>query len=98
MLRVMADLRRRGIASPLLCGCASAAGIELARSHGGEPEIWRDGGNLQWVPEPRFAAWLGPRLAAADVVHAHMFGVWWVAATLLFFAAQRSNPVTAEDV
>src|SRR5436305_14389640 len=35
-----------------------------------------EGGNLQWVPEPRFAAWLAPRLAAADLVHAHMFGAW----------------------
>jgi glycosyltransferase involved in cell wall biosynthesis len=80
MLRVMAELRGRGIASALLCGWASPAGIELARRHGAEPEVWGDGGNLQWVPEPRFAAWLGPRLAAADVVHAHMFGAWWAAA------------------
>jgi glycosyltransferase involved in cell wall biosynthesis len=80
MLRVMAELRGRGIASALLCGWATPAGIELARRHGAEPEIWGDGGNLQWVPEPRFATWLGPRLAAADVVHAHMFGAWWAAA------------------
>src|SRR5262249_50236188 len=35
---------------------------------------------LQWTPEPVFAGWLGPRLAAADLVHAHMVGAWWAAA------------------
>ena len=80
MLRVMRELRGHGIASALLCGWATPAGIELARQHGVEPEVWGDGGNLQWVPEPRFAAWLGPRLGAADLVHAHMFGAWWAAA------------------
>lgn len=73
MLRVMHELRGHGIASILQCGWATAAAIELARRHGAEPEVWGEGGNLQWVPEPRIAARLGPRLAAADVVHAHMF-------------------------
>ena len=36
--------------------------------------------SLQWTPEPAFADWLGPRLAPADVVHAHMVGAWWAAA------------------
>jgi glycosyltransferase involved in cell wall biosynthesis len=93
MLRVMAELRGRDIASPLLCGWASPAGIELARLHGAEPEIWGDGGDLQWVPEPRFAAWLGPRLAAADVVHAHMFGAWWAAARV----APAGTPLVASE-
>jgi hypothetical protein len=77
MLRVMRELREHGIASALYCGWATAAGIELAQSHGPEPEVCGEGGNPQWIPEPRFAAWLGPRLVAADVVHAHMFGAWW---------------------
>jgi glycosyltransferase involved in cell wall biosynthesis len=80
MLRVLRELRGHGIESEVCCGWATPAGIELARSHGVEPEVWGEGGNLQWVPDSRFAAWLGPRLAAADVVHAHMFGAWWAAA------------------
>jgi glycosyltransferase involved in cell wall biosynthesis len=93
MLRVMRELRGHGIASALHCGWASAAGIELARRHGAEPEVWGDGGNLQWVPEPRFAAWLGPRLATADLVHAHMFGAWWAAAR----AARAGTPLVASE-
>jgi glycosyl transferase family 4 len=93
MLRVMRELRGHGVASVLHCGWATAAGIELARRHGAEPEVWGEGGNLQWVPEPRFAAWLGPRLAGADVVHAHMFGAWWAAAR----AAPAGTPLVASE-
>jgi glycosyltransferase involved in cell wall biosynthesis len=93
MLRVMAELRGRGIASELLCGWASAEGIELARQHGAEPEIWGDGGNLQWTPDPGFVAWLAPRLAAADLVHAHMFGAWWAAA----LASPADTPLVASE-
>lgn len=93
MLRVMRELSGHGIASTLHCGWATPAGIELARRHGAEPEVWGDGGNLQWVPEPRFAAWLGPRLAAADAVHAHMFGGWWAAAR----AAPAATPLVASE-
>jgi hypothetical protein len=59
MLRVRRELRGHGIASALYCGWATPAGIELARRHGAEPDIWGDGGNLQWVPEPalRRVAW-----------------------------------------
>jgi glycosyltransferase involved in cell wall biosynthesis len=93
MLRVMSELRAHGIASALYCGWATPAGIELARRHGTEPEVWGDGGNLQWVAEPRFAAWLGPRLAAADLVHAHMFGAWWAAA----HAVRAGTPLVASE-
>jgi glycosyltransferase involved in cell wall biosynthesis len=48
---------------------------------------------LQWVPEPRFAAWLDPRLRAADLVHAHMFGAWWAAAR----AAAAGIPLVASE-
>jgi glycosyltransferase involved in cell wall biosynthesis len=93
MLRVMEELNRRGIASELLCGWASPEGIELARQHGVEPEVYGDDGNLQWVPEPRFADWLAPRLLAADLVHAHMFGAWWAAAS----AKPLSTPLVASE-
>jgi glycosyltransferase involved in cell wall biosynthesis len=93
MLRVMAELRGRGIASELLCGWASPEGMELARGHGVEPAIWGEGGNLQWTPDPAFAAWLQPRLAQTDLVHAHMFGAWWAAA----HAAPSGTPVVASE-
>ena len=83
MLRVMRELRGHGIVSVLLCGWATPAGIDLARGCGVEPEVWGEGGNLQWVPDARFAAWLGLRLAGADLVHAHMFGAWWAAARVV---------------
>jgi hypothetical protein len=59
MLRVMRELRGHGIVSALSCGWATPAGIELARRHGAEPDVWGDGGNLRWVPEPalRRVAW-----------------------------------------
>jgi glycosyltransferase involved in cell wall biosynthesis len=93
MLRVMRELGGRGIASVLYCGWATPAGIELARRYGAEPEIWGEGGNLQWVPEPRFAAWLDRRLAAADLVHAHMFGAWGAAARV----APAGIPLVASE-
>jgi hypothetical protein len=46
MLRVMRELRGHEIASVLHCGWATPAGIELARRHGAEPEIWGESGNL----------------------------------------------------
>jgi glycosyltransferase involved in cell wall biosynthesis len=92
MLRVMRELRGNGITSTLYCGWATAAGIELARGHGAEPQVWGEGGNLQWVPDPGFAAWLGSRLAG-DVVHAHMFGAWWAAAR----AASAATPLVASE-
>ena len=81
--------------SPRSCywGWATPAGIELARRYGAQPEIWGEGGNLQWVPEPRFAVWLAPRLSAADLVHAHMFGAWWAAAR----AAPAGIPLVASE-
>ena len=51
--------------------------------------------DLQWRCDPAFAAWLEPRLAGADVVHAHMFGAWWAAghavARGVAFAASEHN-------
>jgi glycosyltransferase involved in cell wall biosynthesis len=79
--RLSASLRRHGIESRLLVGDATRAGIRLARAHGLEPECFRQRvTGLQWRPSPAFAEWLAPRLAGADLVHAHMFGAWWAAA------------------
>ncbi|MDA0179240.1 glycosyltransferase family 4 protein [Solirubrobacter phytolaccae] len=93
MLRVMAELRGRGIASELLCGWASADGLALARRHGVEPTVWGGGGNVQWTPAPAFARWLAPKLQGADLVHAHMFGGWWAAAV----ATSAATPLVASE-
>jgi glycosyltransferase involved in cell wall biosynthesis len=93
MLRVMAELGYRDIASQLLCGWASPEGLELARQHGVDPQVYGDDGNLQWVPAPRFADWLAPRLQTADLVHAHMFGAWWAAAV----ATPPGTPLVASE-
>jgi glycosyltransferase involved in cell wall biosynthesis len=93
MLRVMAELRGRGIRSKLLCGWATEDGLELARQHGVEPEVWGGGGNVQWTPDPAFADWLTPRLQSADLVHAHMFGGWWAAA----HATPAATPLVASE-
>ena len=42
---------------------------------------------------PAFVAWLVPRLRDADVVHAHMLGAWWAAAT----AAPDDVPLIASE-
>jgi glycosyltransferase involved in cell wall biosynthesis len=79
-----ANLRRHGFESKLLAGDATRDGIRVAREHGLEPECFRRRiSGLQWTPSAEFAAWLAPRLAAADVVHGHMFGAWWAAAQVV---------------
>jgi glycosyltransferase involved in cell wall biosynthesis len=84
-LWLSAALRRRGVATTLLAGDATPAGMALAARCGFAAEAFRVSElpgprSLQWTPEPAFAGWLGPRLAPADVVHAHMVGAWWAAA------------------
>jgi glycosyltransferase involved in cell wall biosynthesis len=83
MLRIMRELQPRGISSRLLAGCATAAGIALARRFGFDCDTWHRETDPQWMTEDRFAGWLAPRLGDADVVHAHMFGAWWAAAQSL---------------
>jgi glycosyltransferase involved in cell wall biosynthesis len=80
LLRVARALAERGHVTRLLAGNATTAGVELARAHGFEVEVMGSGVDLQWHCEPSFAAWLAPRLAGVDVVHAHMLGAWWAAA------------------
>ncbi|MBE2320810.1 glycosyltransferase [Solirubrobacter sp. CPCC 204708] len=83
-LRLSVALREHGIETRLLAGEACRAGLQLAREHGFEPECLRgELGRLQWAPSRAFAAWLAPRLAGAELVHAHMFGAWWAAAQVL---------------
>lgn len=82
--RLSAGLRRHRIETWLIAGDATPGGIRLAREYGLEPECFHDRlTGLQWTPSPRFAAWLAPRLARAELVHAHMFGAWWAAAQVV---------------
>jgi glycosyltransferase involved in cell wall biosynthesis len=91
--RLSQALRRHGIESRLLAGDATPEGIALAREHGLDVEAFADGTaprrgaaggpDLQWTPSELFAAWLAPRLAGADLVHAHMLGAWWAAAQVV---------------
>jgi glycosyltransferase involved in cell wall biosynthesis len=84
-LRLSAELGRHGVATTLLAGDATPAGLELAARYGLPAAAYRVSdvlapASLQWTPAPDFAGWLGPRLARADLVHAHMVGAWWAAA------------------
>ncbi len=84
-LLLSAALRRHGVATTLLAGDATPSGMALAARYGFPADAYRvselvNPRSLQRTPEPRFADWLGPRLAPADLVHAHMVGAWWAAA------------------
>jgi glycosyltransferase involved in cell wall biosynthesis len=84
-LRLSVALRRHDIVTTLLAGDATPPGLELAARYGLPADAYRVSevlapDNLQWTPDPAFAAWLSPRLAGADLVHAHMMGAWWAAA------------------
>jgi glycosyltransferase involved in cell wall biosynthesis len=84
-LTLSVALRRHGVATTLLAGDATPPGLELAARYGFAVDAFRVGEaveprSLQWTPEPLFAEWLSPRLAPADLVHAHMVGAWWAAA------------------
>jgi glycosyltransferase involved in cell wall biosynthesis len=81
LLRVSRALADRGLQTRLLAGAATPAGVDLARRFGIETEVMGSDKDLQWQCDPAFAEWLAPRLADADVVHAHMLGSWWAAAS-----------------
>jgi glycosyltransferase involved in cell wall biosynthesis len=87
-LPLSAALRKHGVATTLLAGDATPPGLELAARYGLPADAYRvsevlAAGSLQWTPAPEFSRWLGPRLAEADLVHAHMVGAWWAAAGAL---------------
>jgi glycosyltransferase involved in cell wall biosynthesis len=80
LLRVARALAQRGHQTRLFAGNATPDGLRLARAHAVEVTVMGSATNLQWHCDPDFAGWLAPRLAGADVVHAHMLGAWWAAA------------------
>jgi glycosyltransferase involved in cell wall biosynthesis len=78
-----------GVETRLLAGDATPQGVALARHYGFEADVFSLHDEIghaarQWTPDPAFARWLGDRMHAVDLVHAHMFGAWW--------AATRSTP------
>jgi glycosyltransferase involved in cell wall biosynthesis len=81
LLRVASALAARGHRTRLFAGTATPDGVELARKFGIEAEVMGSEKDLQWHCDPGFAEWLAPRLVEADVVHAHMVGSWWAAAS-----------------
>jgi len=83
LLRVARALARRGHSTRLLAGNATPAGVQIARAQGVEVEVMGSPLDLQWQCDLRFATWLRPRLADAELVHAHMLGAWWAAATAM---------------
>jgi glycosyltransferase involved in cell wall biosynthesis len=93
-LRLTRELEvRQRVACRVLAGEASPEGIEVARSAGMPVEVWGGAHGMQYACDPRFVSWLAPRLAGADLVHAHMFGAWWAAAQ----AAPVGVPLVASE-
>jgi glycosyltransferase involved in cell wall biosynthesis len=78
-LRLTQSLRERGISTRVLAGEATLHGARLFREAGVEVDVWGRASGLQYACSDGFAAWLRPRLAGVDLVHAHMFGGWWAA-------------------
>jgi glycosyltransferase involved in cell wall biosynthesis len=98
VIRVTRQLARHGIRSRILAGHASPAGLRLFAAAGVELEVWGAASRrLQYAADPAFAEWLAPRIADADLVHAHMFGGWWAAARAIGDAtplvASEHNPL-----
>jgi glycosyltransferase involved in cell wall biosynthesis len=92
-LRLGIALERREWEVRFLAGSASPGGVELARSHGVEVEVYGAPRSLQYQCDEGFSDWLSPRLAGADLIHAHQFGAWWAAAR----AAPPAAPVVGSE-
>jgi glycosyltransferase involved in cell wall biosynthesis len=92
-LRLIHGLRRHGVACRVLAGEATLHGASLFRQAGVEVDVWGRGAGLQYECSREFAAWLRPRLADADLVHAHMFGGWWAASE----AVSDGTPLVASE-
>lgn len=103
-LRLSVGLRGHGIDTVrLLAGDATPGGIALARRYGVAVQTFVDPQcgqhlSLQWRDCADFAEWLAPRLAGADLVHAHMVGAWMAAAAVVppgvALVASEHNAVT----
>jgi glycosyltransferase involved in cell wall biosynthesis len=92
-LRKALALRAHGIDSHVIAAEATAPGIGLFGAHGIGVEVWGRCTGMQYACRPDFAEWLRPRLARAEIVHAHMFGAWWAAAR----AVRPGVPLVASE-
>ncbi len=92
-LRLIGALGERGIVSRVLAGEATLHGARLFRRAAVEVDVWGRGAGLQYECSQGFASWLRPRLADADLVHAHMFGGWWAASA----AVPDDTPLVASE-
>jgi glycosyltransferase involved in cell wall biosynthesis len=98
LLRLARAQAALGLETRLLAGDATGQGVALARHYGFEPDVLQMHDEIghstrQWTPDPVFAHWLGERMDAVDLVHAHMFGAWWAATR----SAPRDVPVLASE-
>jgi glycosyltransferase involved in cell wall biosynthesis len=98
MLRLARAQTAFGVETRLLAGDATPQGVALARHYGFEADVYSMHDEIghaarQWTPDPDFARWLGDRMDAVDLVHAHMFGAWWAATR----SAPRNVPVIASE-
>ena len=98
MLRLARAQGALGVETTVVAGDATPLGVSLARNFGFEPVVFAAHESIetaprQWSPDEEFAAWLRPLLRESDLVHGHMFGAWWAAAT----AAPAGVPVVASE-
>jgi glycosyltransferase involved in cell wall biosynthesis len=98
LLRLARAQSALGLETRLLAGDATPQGVALARHYGFEADVLQMHDEIghsprQWTPDPTFARWLGDRMDAVDLVHAHMFGAWWAATR----TAPRGVPVLASE-
>ena len=92
-LRKAVALRAHGIDTHVIAAEATTPGIGLFSAHGVGVEVWGRCSSMQYACRADFADWLRPRLARAELVHAHMFGAWWAAAR----AAPPHVPLAASE-
>src|SRR5207247_6957689 len=92
-LRKALALREHGIDSHVIAAEGTAPGIGLFVARGIGVEVWGRCSGMQYACRADFADWLRPRLARAELVHAHMFGAWWAAAR----AAPLGVPLAATE-
>ena len=93
LLRIAGALAARGHQIRLLAGNATPEGVALAHAHGFQVQVMGSDEDLQWTCDPAFAEWLEPRLLDVDLVHAHMLGAWWAAASI----PSSSVPLVASE-
>jgi glycosyltransferase involved in cell wall biosynthesis len=93
VLRLTDALARREIQTRVLAGEATSEAARLYEQAGIPLEVWGREPGMQYACSQGLADWLRPRLIGSDLVHGHMFGGWWAAAT----AAGPDVPLVASE-